>query len=95
MRNFRVMAKVSCEVGQPKQTRPTEGFLYINVEFSPMAEAHFEPGKQTEQANEMARVLERCLRDSRAVDLESLCIMAGAKVLSFFIFFFLILIIQI
>lgn len=89
------MAKVSCEVGQPKQTRPTEGFLYINVEFSPMAEAHFEPGKQTEQANEMARVLERCLRDSRAVDLESLCIMAGAKVLSFFIFFFLILIIQI
>ena len=41
----RVMAQVSCEVTEPKQTRPTEGILFVNVELSPMAAPHFEAGR--------------------------------------------------
>ncbi len=41
----RVMAQVSCEVTEPKQTRPTEGVLFVHVELSPMAAPHFEAGR--------------------------------------------------
>lgn len=42
---FRVMAQVSCQVVEPKQVRPADGTLYINVELSPMACPSFEPGR--------------------------------------------------
>lgn len=32
----RVFAQVSCEVAQPKATRPNEGTIFINVEMGPM-----------------------------------------------------------
>lgn len=38
------MTQVSCEVTPPKQTRPSEGILFVNVELSPMASPTFEPG---------------------------------------------------
>lgn len=34
----------------------------------------------TEEGVELSRLLERCLKESHCVDLESLCIIAGAKV---------------
>ena len=39
------MAQVSCEVSTPKQTRPTDGGLFINVELGPMAAPQFEAGR--------------------------------------------------
>ena len=42
---FRVMTQVSCEVTPPKQARPSEGILFLNVELSPMAAPHFEVGR--------------------------------------------------
>ncbi len=41
----RVLARVSCEVVQPRPQRPTEGQLFFNVEFSPMASPGFEIGR--------------------------------------------------
>ena len=41
----RVLAQVSCEVTEPKQTRPTEGIVFVNVELSPMAAPQFEAGR--------------------------------------------------
>ena len=60
--------------------RPNEGSLRFNVEFSPMASPNFEPGRPTENANELARLIERGLRETKAVDLEALCVLAGRKV---------------
>lgn len=60
--------------------RPNEGSLRFNVEFSPMASPNFEPGRPTETANELARLIERGLRETKAVDLEALCVLAGRKV---------------
>ena len=45
-----------------------------------MASPGFEVGRSSPVATEVARMLERCLKESRAVDTESLCIIAGEKV---------------
>ena len=76
----RVLAQVTCEVGQPKSTRPNEGLLFINVELGPMAAPHFETGKPSEASIQVNRILERAFKDSRCVDLESLCIVSEEKV---------------
>ncbi|KAK7479210.1 hypothetical protein BaRGS_00029554, partial [Batillaria attramentaria] len=78
----RVLAQVSCEVTPPKQRRLNEGILFVNVELSPMAYPSFEQGRQTEEGVELSRLMERCLKESRCVDMESLCIVAGEKVWS-------------
>ncbi|CAH3039177.1 unnamed protein product [Porites lobata] len=78
----RVLGQVSCEVTQPKPNRPTEGQLFINLELSPMASPAFEAGRTTEFNVELNRFMERFYVESRAVDVESLCIVAGEKVWS-------------
>ena len=77
---YRVLAQVSSEIQQPKSTRPNEGLIYVNVEFSPMSADHVEPGKPSEACLEVNRVLEKCIRESKCIDLESLCIVAEEKV---------------
>ncbi|KAK3925461.1 Exosome complex component RRP45, partial [Frankliniella fusca] len=76
----RVLAQVSSEIQQPKSTRPNEGQVFVNVEFSPMSAEHVEPGKPSEACVEVTRVLEKCIRESKCVDVESLCIIAEEKV---------------
>ena len=51
----RVLAQVSCEVTNPKDSRPTEGILFVNVELSPMAAPHYEAGRQSDLAVEVVR----------------------------------------
>lgn len=41
----RVSSQVSSEIVKPKESRPNEGLLRINLELSPMAAQHFEPNK--------------------------------------------------
>lgn len=45
-----------------------------------MASASFQMGKPGEEAVELARLVERCLRGSGALDLEALCVLPGRKV---------------
>jgi len=75
-----VSAQCSAELVKPKDTRPNEGLLRINLELSPMAAQHFEPGKQSDYGVELNRLLERNVKQSQCLDLESLCIRAGEKV---------------
>ena len=62
--------------------RPNEGTLRFGVDYSPMASPEFEGGRHSEAAMEMIRLLEQVLRNSRAVDREALCVLAGQKVRS-------------
>ncbi|KAJ8725188.1 hypothetical protein PYW07_016146 [Mythimna separata] len=78
----KVLAQVSCEVVQPKQIRPNEGLLYINVEMNPMAAPHIEANRQTDLAVHLNRMLEKAYKDSKCIDLESLCIVVEEKVWS-------------
>ncbi|KAM5558126.1 exosome complex component RRP45A [Rosa sericea] len=75
-----VMAFVTAQLVQPYRDRPNDGTLSIFTEFSPMADPSFEPGRPGESAVELGRVIDRGLRESRAVDTESLCILSGKLV---------------
>lgn len=76
----RVMAQVSCELVAPKENRPNEGIMFFNIELSPMASPIFEQGRQSELSVKLNRQLERCLRNSKCIDTESLCVVSGEKV---------------
>ncbi|XP_008777152.2 exosome complex component RRP45A-like [Phoenix dactylifera] len=75
-----VMGYVTSQLVQPYRDRPNEGTLAIFTEFSPMADPSFEAGRPGESAVELGRVIDRGLRESRAVDMESLCVVAGKSV---------------
>ncbi|XP_076645943.1 exosome complex component Rrp45 [Halictus rubicundus] len=76
----RVVAQVSCDIQQPKTSRPNEGMLHINVELNPLAASHFDGGRQSEASILISRQLDKCFKDSKCIDLESLCIIADKKV---------------
>ncbi|PUZ76040.1 hypothetical protein GQ55_1G258700 [Panicum hallii var. hallii] len=77
-----VLGYVTAQLVQPYRDRANEGTLAIFTEFSPMADPAFEPGRPGESAIELGRVIDRGLRESRAVDMESLCVVAGKHVWS-------------
>eukprot|EP00092_Neocalanus_flemingeri_P000126 GFUD01000130.1.p1 GENE.GFUD01000130.1~~GFUD01000130.1.p1 ORF type:complete len:409 (+),score=144.72 GFUD01000130.1:43-1269(+) len=76
----RVLAQVSAQVTEPRVARPNEGILMVNVELSPIAAPKFDVGRMTEEGVEINRTIERCLKESRCLDLESLCIISEEKV---------------
>ncbi|XP_014472954.1 PREDICTED: exosome complex component rrp45 isoform X2 [Dinoponera quadriceps] len=76
----KAIAQVSCDIQQPKTSRPNEGMIHINVELSQLAAQHFESGRPSEASIMISRQLEKCFKDSKCVDLESLCIVADKKV---------------
>ncbi|HWQ17689.1 MAG TPA: exosome complex protein Rrp42 [Sulfolobales archaeon] len=80
-----VIAGIKAEIGSPFQDTPNMGNLIVNAEFVPLASPTFEPGPPDERAIELARILDRSLRDVRAIDLEKLVIIPGRKVWNIFI----------
>lgn len=75
-----VLAGVKLSVGVPFPDKPADGVLIINAEFSPIASPDFETGPPQEDAIELARVVDRGIRESHAIDTAQLCITAGEKV---------------
>ncbi|KAB2606196.1 protein RRP45A-like [Pyrus ussuriensis x Pyrus communis] len=75
-----VMAIITAQLVQPYRDRPNDGTLSIFTEFSPMADPSFEPGRPGESPVELGRVINRGLREIRAVDTESLCVLSGKLV---------------
>ncbi|MEB3759845.1 MAG: exosome complex protein Rrp42 [Desulfurococcales archaeon] len=78
--NTQVLAGVKVEVGSPFRDTPDEGVLTVNAEFVPLASPYFEPGPPDENAVELARVVDRSLREVMAVDRKSLVLIPGEKV---------------
>ncbi|GBF08673.1 exosome complex component Rrp42 [Aeropyrum pernix] len=75
-----VIAGVKAGIGAPFKDTPNQGVLTVHAEFVPLASPVFEPGPPDENAIELARVVDRSLREVGAVDLESLVIRPGEKV---------------
>lgn len=75
-----VLVGIKMEVGQPFPDTPDEGVLMVNAEFVPLASPTFEPGPPDENAIELARVIDRSLREIKVIDLEKLAIVPGQKV---------------
>ncbi len=80
-----VLVGVKIEVGEPFSDTPNEGVLTVSAELVPLASPTFEPGPPDENAIELARVVDRGVRESKAIDLEKLCLIPGKKVIVVFI----------
>lgn len=80
-----VLVGVKIEVGAPYSDRPNEGVLIVNAELVPLASPTFEPGPPNENAIELARVVDRGIRESKAIDLKKLCLVPGKKVFVVFV----------
>jgi len=72
--NTHVLVGVKMSVGEPYPDTPNEGVLIVNAELVPVASPTFEPGPPNENAIELARVVDRGIRESKCIDLPSLCI---------------------
>lgn len=78
-----VGAKVS--IGEPFSDRPADGVIITTAELAPMASPEFESGPPRGPAIELARVVDRGIRETDTVKLENLCIEEGEKVWMIFI----------
>ena len=75
-----VVAGIKLEVGEPFPDTPDEGNLMVNVELTPLSNPEFELGPPNVEAIELARVVDRALREGHALDTAKLCIEKGKKV---------------
>jgi exosome complex component RRP42 len=80
--NTEVIAGVKMAVETPYPDSPNSGNLMVNVELLPASNPNFEPGPPSEKAIEISRVIDRGIRESKAVDFEKLCIVPSEKVWS-------------
>jgi exosome complex component RRP42 len=80
-----VIAGVKLNIGEPYSDSKDKGILIVNAEFTPLASPDFESGPPGEDAVELARVVDRGLRESKCIDLKKLCIVPGEKVWTTFI----------
>jgi exosome complex component RRP42 len=80
-----VLVGVKIETGEPFPDTPNEGVLTVNAELVPLASPSFEPGPPDENSIELARVVDRGIRESKAIAVEELCIEPGKKVFIIFV----------
>jgi exosome complex component RRP42 len=80
-----VVVGVKIEMGEPFSDTPNEGVLTVNAELTPMASPAFEAGPPDEDSIELARIVDRGIRESKAIDTEKLVIEPGKKVFVVFV----------
>ncbi len=83
--NTQVIVGVKMQIGEPYPDTPDRGVIITNAELVPLASPTFEPGPPDENSIELARVVDRGIRESEAVDLSKLCVEEGEKVWIIFI----------
>jgi exosome complex component RRP45 len=71
---------VSGELGKPAPERPAEGILQIYVEWSKLSSCTFDEDALVESQSLLQGLLERGIRESDALDLETLCVQVGDRV---------------
>ena len=75
-----VVVGIKMEVGEPYPDTPNEGSIIVGAELLPLSNPEFELGPPSIQAIELARVVDRGIRESKAVDFKKLCIEPGKKI---------------
>jgi exosome complex component RRP42 len=72
-----VLVGVKLDLGSPFEDRPNEGVLQVHAEFVPLASPSFEPGPPDENAVELARVIDRSIREPKVIKLDELVVEPG------------------
>ena len=83
--NTDVLVGVKIDVGEPYPDTPNQGVLSTSAELIPLASPMFESGPPSPTAIEIARVVDRGIRESKTVNTEKLCITPKEKVWIMFI----------
>ena len=80
-----VLVGVKMGVSEPYPDSPDKGNLMVTSELLPLSSSRFELGPPKIESIELARVIDRAIRESKFIDLEKLCIEKGKKVWTIFI----------
>ena len=83
--NTQVVVGIKMDVGEPYSDSPESGVMTTAAELIPLASPDFEAGPPREDAIELARVVDRGVRESGVIELDKLCIEPKEKVLIVFI----------
>jgi len=75
-----IVVGVKLTLGAPFSDMPNSGVLTTNVELVPIASPSFELGPPGEDSVEIARVVDRVIRESDCIDIGKLCLKEGEKV---------------
>ncbi len=80
-----VIVGVKMDVAKPFPDTPDDGILICNAELFPFASPDLEPGPPGFDSIELARVTDRAIRESHAIDMKKLCITPEEKVWAVYI----------
>ena len=83
--NTQVLAGIKMDIGEPYPDSPDSGVMSTSAELIPLASPDFEAGPPDEESIELARVVDRGIRESELIELDKLCIEPGEKVWIVFI----------
>jgi exosome complex component RRP42 len=83
--NSEVVAGVKVETGEPFEGLENKGALILSAEVLPTASPYIEPGPPDEETIELARVVDRGVRESEMVDLDKLALIPGKVVYTIFV----------
>ena len=75
-----ILAGVKMAAGTPYADSPDQGVLSVNAELLSISNPLFEQGPPSIESIELARVIDRGVRESKTIDVHALCIKAGEKV---------------
>jgi exosome complex component RRP42 len=78
--NTQVVAGIKMDIGEPYPDSPDKGVMITAAELIPLASPDFESGPPRENAIELARVVDRGIRESEVIGLDKLCIEPGEKI---------------
>ncbi len=82
--NTEVVAGVKIDKGAPFPDTPNKGLLICGAEVLPLAAANLEAGPPDEGAIELARVVDRGVRESEMIDMSAMVIKEGKWVYAIF-----------
>ena len=74
-----VLAGVKFQIMTPYPDRPNQGGLMCSAEVRPVAGRNWESGPPSPESIELGRVVDRGIRESGCIDVDSLCIIPGEK----------------
>ncbi len=87
-----VVAGVKAQLGPPFPDTPDQGVVSVNIELSPISSPSRESGPPGPEAIELARIVDRGLRESKVVPLTDpkLCVIPGEQVWILFVDIYII-----
>jgi len=80
-----IIVGVKMDTGTPYPDSPDKGNLMVSTELTPLSSSRFEAGPPKFSAIEVARVVDRGIRESKFIEFEKLCIKKGEKVWTVFV----------